>query len=347
MRTLSLTVFLWCLSLIAPFPEQQIVAQTKRGKKPETPPKIEQPKPELLKPQRKGAAVKSILNESYSYKFGKPVDQGTKLEFVEFDPQGKRTLSVRYDDGRPVERIVSGYDPNGNKVEERKFDDDNTLTAWTSYNYDASGNPVEEMKHSLRDSTITEKLVFRYDENRNRVEEVLYDADGSIENKVSFGYDANRNKIETETYRSDGRLRSKEKCVYDPRGKKLEAIMYDAEGSVESKTTYKYDANGNLLEETTAEKDGSVAAKTEYKYDPAGNKTEFIKYRSAGRLESRERYKHDAKRKVETSFYDSDDAFTHKILFTYDTHSNLAEEIDYDKLGEPQKMIRSVITYFP
>lgn len=341
-----LSIFCIC-SIVLALVTIEALGQGKKSKKKASPPKkVEQPKPVAAKPAPRAAKINVLLKEIVEYKSGKAVGPVRKDELIEFNRNGNQTLFAKYDDDRPAEYIMYVYNSKGKKTEEKKFDEDSVLVAWTIHRYDVSGNLVEEMRHSPKDSSVTGKKVFRYDPNGNKEEEIVYDEDGDVENKLALVYDAKGNNIESALYKGNGNLKSKTKFTFDGQGRKVESILYDADGDIESKTIYKFDTSGNLLEESATDSDGKIKARTEYKYDSAGNRIEVNKYKSGNELESREKSRYEGKNKVETSYYDSDDEFTHKIISKFDPQGNVVEETDHDKLGEPQKGIRYTITYF-
>lgn len=341
-----LSIFCICLIVLTLVAIEALGQGKKPKKKVQPPPKIEQPKQVPAKASPRAAKINVLLKEVVEYKFGKAVDPVLKDELIEFNRNGNRTLFVKYDDNQRLEQITYVYNSKGKKTEEKKFDEDSVLLGSITYRYDVSGNLVEEMHHSPKDSSVTGKTVFRYDPNGNKDEEILYDEDGNIESKLVLVYDAKGNNIESAMYKGNGSLKSKTKCTFDAHGRKVESILYDADGEIESKTIYKFDPSGNLVEESATDSDGNIKARAEYKYDSAGNRIEVNKYKSENRLESREKSRYEGKNKVETSYYDSDDEFTHKIISKFDTQGNVVEETDHDKLGEPQKGIRYTITYF-
>jgi hypothetical protein len=75
--------------------------------------------------------------------------------------------------------------------------------------------------------------------------------------KKTYKYDEKGNKIEENIYNDDGSLAFKKTYKYDEKGNKIESNKYNADGSLSPKytITYKYDIMGNWIKQTTI-KDG-------------------------------------------------------------------------------------------
>jgi hypothetical protein len=340
--------FLWYMVLsggILLGSTNQIHAQAKKAKRPDSPAALEPPKAEPTKPPAK-PKVHSILKQACPYKFGLADTLAcAPLEYVEYHPSGRILKFLKFEDAEIVWRTYFKYDNAANKIEELLFDGDSLLNSRTTFMYDAKGNLIEEAKYD-GEGALRQKLARRY-EGGKLIEEILYDRDGQIEKKLAHAYDATGNKLESSHFSGDGDLETKETFVYDAKKNKISQSSYDSDGKLKSKTTYKYDPAGHLIEEATYESDGSVLLRLEYRYDTDGNKTEFARFAAEGKLELREKYSYAGKNRVEAAVYNSADEFMNKTTYAYDKNGTLEREVEHDKLNEPQRMIRYVINYFP
>ena len=73
---------------------------------------------------------------------------------------------------------------------------------------------VEKFGEIEKDS-LRYKKTSKYDVKGNKIEEIIYNADGSLSHKYKFKYDEKGNEIEYNDYNADGSLGDKETNKYD------------------------------------------------------------------------------------------------------------------------------------
>jgi len=230
--------------------------------------------------------------ESYSYDV-----EGQLLQSQQNKADGITTTSYQYDamgnllqENRSTGDILSyGYDLVGNKlfvkakngqhekITTYQYDVLNRLISstdhlgTTSYNYNAVGNRLNEVKAN---GIITG---YAYDE-RNRLTAIAHAKAGQVIASYAYQLDAAGQRLSmiehtgrTTTWSYDTAGRLLEENIQNGQNPQSTQYQYDAVGNrIEQtinnvKTTYQYDANDRLSSENKA---GSL---TEYSYDPQGN----------------------------------------------------------------------------
>jgi uncharacterized protein YkuJ len=92
--------------------------------------------------------------------------------------------------------------------------------------FDKNGNTVEEIKYS-KDSSIKKRQTSEYNKDQNKTEEDEYDSNGNIKKKHIYTYNANGDKILEITYDSNGTISKKEAYEYNDKGLKIVKKIYN------------------------------------------------------------------------------------------------------------------------
>jgi len=131
------------------------------------------------------------------------------------------------------------------------------------------------------------------------IEETTYNKDGSIQKKETFKFDNDKNKLE-ETYYRDAEEEKKKgveskkiSYKYNVNGDKSEEIEYDGSGKVTKKIVYGYNGLGEKNLETHYNGDGKLLKKAAYTYDNKSLKIKREAYTATNVLESVKKYTYE------------------------------------------------------
>ena len=154
------------------------------------------------------------------------------------------------------------------------------------------GSIYPERSYTTRDSegNVTGRTTERYNEDRNLLSQVIYDAKGNVRQRLTVTYaDGNCTSL-NEQLREDGTVAYQSETTNDSKGR-LIAYKNIYDGEVESQTQILYEGDGKKpLSVTKFKNDGSVLSRTEYTYDRDGRKTSESEYNEFGNLTSRTEY---------------------------------------------------------
>lgn len=238
-------------------------------------------------------------------------NQPPQLLFVYlFNDVGKKTESACYEkNGDLSSKTGFKYNVKGNLIEEVEYNADNSIKYVRIHDYNEDGKECA-IKQSCTDGSIFLETTFKYDDKKNMIEEVDYNADNSIANKTTRKYNDKGKEIEYVRYINGKSMEEKLDLLYDDRGNIIEVIFYVADGSIYSKGKSIFDENNKKIEELRYNTDGSLYSRSIKKYDDNGNKIEEITYNSKGGISFHNTYK-------------------------YDDDGNMIENITYDALHKP------------
>jgi hypothetical protein len=213
------------------------------------------------------------------------------IEKYKYDSHGNKSEYSRYagsTDSQAAYQKISKYNDRNLVYEESGYDGVEHFT--NNYKYDDQGELLEirYMKNSVlaekrtfsRNGKSTQvsiyngtgvllsKLVLRYDERNNLVEEAVYGINQSELEKKTYNYDDNKNLTEEAKYKLD---------------------------KVTLKTSYNYNSNGDLVEISEENPGSAKFIKKSYSYDPLNNLRQ-ISWRRKGNEEFNTiSYSYDAK----------------------------------------------------
>lgn len=189
--------------------------------------------------------------------------------------------------------------------------------------YHPSGRILKFLKYE--DGEILWRTYFKYDNDANKIEELLFDGDSVLNSRTTFMYDVKGNLVEEAKYDAEGALRQKLVRRYEG-GKQIEEILYDRDGQIEKKLAHAYDATGNKLETSHFAGDGELETKETFVYDAKKNKISQSTYESDGKLKSKTTHKYDATGNLtEEATYESDGSVLLRLEYRYDTDGNKIE----------------------
>lgn len=222
------------------------------------------------------------------------------------------------------------YDVKGNKIEERRFGPDGSVTHRLVYTFDAQGRATGYEEYSAGVGT-PRRHIYVLGEKGERVEYRIVQPDGAAGEKLLYRYDAQGRLAEELLHEHKGKLLSRNVHAYDEAGRPLAQTRYDADGSVSSVARVTYDAQGRPLERIRHE-GGVLTYRIRYRYDARGRVVEQETVGSVldadvppaevhppGRVSYV--YK-DGKQPKEATRYGPDSTALERIVFQYDPRGN-------------------------
>ncbi len=145
--------------------------------------------------------------------------------------------------------------------------------------YDKNGNETLRRSYNAHDSINFPDLVwdYKYNEKGDKVEENIYNADGSLSWKTVFTYNISGLLIETNRYPESGILMQRDIFKYDSAGRRIEYRSYDGNGGKNGESFFRYDAQNRLIEEQEEDYAPSgYITKVSRKYDGQNNLAERL-----------------------------------------------------------------------
>lgn len=202
----------------------------------------------------------------YTYDIHGGKDGGRKLvciDSITFDKRGNFQDKIRQKDGEYTWYSYY-FDVHGYSLGWNEYNRQNVLTGRTAYLNDRNGNRVQRTVYLGQ--MMTKKESSRY-ENNNLVEEQSFNADGTMTEKRVYKYDNQGNNTELEFYNSRGDLTQRYLYKYDSHGNRIEWRFYDADEFLVALTTYYYDDHDNVVEISSFNYDEHLNWKHSYIYE--------------------------------------------------------------------------------
>ncbi|MES2702640.1 MAG: hypothetical protein V4649_08380 [Bacteroidota bacterium] len=179
------------------------------------------------------------------------------------------------------------------------------------------------------------RLIYKYDDNNHLIGSTSYDANGRIKDSSIQAVDKMGNRVEWVIYKADGSRDWMYISEYDLAGNLLETNEYKRE-KLETRHTYRYNDQNQCNMESEYNADNRLAWKETFKYDGKGNKTEVLDFKGNGSFDARYTYKYnDIGKPVEEHEYQTEDENKYKkILTKYDNDGNVVEIVQYNENGK-------------
>lgn len=203
----------------------------------------------------------------YTYNLHGGKDNGRQLvrvDSVTFDKRGNFQDKYRREGGGKYTWFSYYFDVNGYSLGWNEYNANNALTGRTAYLNDKNGNCIE--RTMFINNQMTKKESSRYENNR-LVEEQSHDNQGNVTEKRVYKYDNQGNNTELEFYDREGNLRQHYLYKYDNRGNRIEWRFYDADEFLVALTTYYYDDHDNCIEVSSFNYDEHLNWKHSYVYE--------------------------------------------------------------------------------
>ncbi len=186
------------------------------------------------------------------------------IDSIQFDKRGNYQDKIRKKQGEYI-WFSYYFDVNGYALGWNEYDINNVLNARTAYLNDKNGNRIERTVFKGSD-VVFKRETSRYENNR-LVEEQSFDENGEMTEKRIFKYDNNGMNTELEFYDRDGELMQRYLYKYDARGNRIEWRFYDADEFLVALTTYYYDDHDNVVEVSSFNYDEHLNWKHTYIYE--------------------------------------------------------------------------------
>ncbi len=282
------------------------------------------------------------INDGFRSAFAKRIeyeydDYGSLIRETCYDPEwqgGNERYRIEYSYVKENNGDLAGY-------VECEYKEGDTLSRCTEY--DGKGVLQKETIYSEG------RIYSEYERFGNRMEKIIYDAEGNILNRQEEEYDDAGNLTLRAEYNAEGEIEVFEgyECdtymvvyhywtyenEYDDNGHLVRRVGYDYEGNESDIWEYVYDEAGNLLTKKFADRDVTKEGFTEeeaYEYDSAGN---LVRESLDQRL-SWEREYDRKNRPIKVTEYSYDGTIEYWYEFTYKTTGVVGEEdYPYDKIN--------------
>jgi hypothetical protein len=214
------------------------------------------------------------------------------IEKYKYDSHGNKTEYSRYPgsiSAQAAYQKISKYNDMNLVTEESGYDGVEHFT--NNYKYDNEGELIEirYMKNSILGEkrvfnkngssttvsiynsagVLSSKLLLKYDEHKNLVEEAVYGVNQSELEKKTYNYDNNKNLKEEAKYKLD-KITLKTCYNYNANGDLVEISEEVPETVKFIKKSYTYDTGGNLLEINWRRKGNEEFNRITYTYDNKG-----------------------------------------------------------------------------
>lgn len=235
--------------------------------------------------------VDGTVSSKHEYKYDK---QNRKTEYNQYQvPMGGSQVKLSF-------KQTFSYYENGNKKGELGFDGKTTYRIAYSYFDDGkqkeivkynAANVVEErwvFEHKGGVTTVTvnkpegrveKKIVRKYDNRSNLVDETNYSGAGKELGRTSYEFDSKGlMKFKAEYY--GGNQRATYSYVYDNEDQLVEVYQINPTGEKILYSAYRYDSKGNMLEEKWFDGQPGEYSKRNFKLDNQGNVNEVEAYYS-------------------------------------------------------------------
>ena len=205
-----------------------------------------------------------LLITRYDWKDGKRPDEGKLNQLIKYNKDG-RWLGCEYNDGTRDEYT---YDDNGDCIEKREYNSNNTLIYTSKYEYNYVDSFMVMSVYNWKNELVrTDKNEYSYDEKLIKCTEII-DSIGKDHGSVRiYSYSETTVTME-ETNLKDGSFMQKFTREYDSYGNITKMTTSYRLGSIHTdEFSNEYDSNGRLLKKTMYD---GVYGYTEYTYNDDG-----------------------------------------------------------------------------
>ncbi len=242
------------------------------------------------------------------------------------------------------------YDKFGHMTEQARCRSDGSPECTCVYKYD-----VENKPHTFDiwpdDSLGSLKVIFKYNTQGQKAEEVHTDAPKKSYSRNVYGYDGKGNLVNDTFYTDHGKYAATATYKYDSRGFQVEYAVKDEHRILLSREQRAYDDNGNKISGATYGADNSLLRKWTAVYDNKGRKSEVDNY-LADSVDSKMRYRYDDwDNVIETIACKPDGSIDasrtgYATDFEYDSNGNITKETDYRFTSGKKEEMRYVETKY-
>jgi len=189
------------------------------------------------------------------------------IEKFKYDSHGNKTEYSRYPgslDTQAAYQKLSKYNDKNLVTEETGYDGVEHFT--NVYKYDDSDNLVEI--RYMKNNVLSEKRAFS--KNGNTTSVAIFNATGVLTSKLMLRYDDHENLVEETAYGVNQSELEKKTYNYDNNKNLKEEAKYKLD-KITLRTFYNYDASGNLIEISEENPGSAKYIKKSYSYDASNN----------------------------------------------------------------------------
>ena len=222
----------------------------------------------------------------------------------------------------------SRYDELGNLIEEIDYNEDGSLLSRNIYKYDLNRNIIENTSYNNEDFWLNE--IYIYNDKDSLIEDSYCSEDGKVLRTQKLNEKENR--IEAFSYNENGKPKIIETTTLNKNGDLIEDIAYNDNDTIISKITIQYDEKGNDIGQFY-KLSGIVHVNTTIHnvYDNNGNITKKTTYDKLHLDSTIIIFKYDDKNHMIEEFSNYDSI---KTTYKYDEIGNIIERTEYNSKGK-------------
>jgi len=268
-----------------------------------------------------------VISKGNNFKFKSKTYTNSKKKYY-YNSKNKlikiESLNVINDTIVTVDTLI--YNIKDSLVAQKTYNAKGSLFKKVEYVYNSKGLLIKSMTTHFSGQTrfkiynkytnttswvdINKTREYKYDNNNNKIEDLVYDSEGNLMFKTLYKYNNNKNLIETKRSDDKNKITSIEINVYDKDGfiylldeakanvndsidqswKRLDSlgrnieVLHFINGNFASHDFVKYNNQGNILWQNSYSEHGKLLNKVSSKYDIYGNFTEQIFSDSTGNI---------------------------------------------------------------
>lgn len=168
--------------------------------------------------------------------------------FNKYDENQNLIEEIHYENDSLCDKITYQYDEKGNPAKEHHSDPSKRWMNQTFENkYDENGNRIEIRVYDENDSLIC-KTIFKYNDQKKCIEETTYNINGTLCSQMLNKYNEEGKKIETMHFVLEDGFIQKDKYIIDDNGKTSVSLRYNSDGELGRIAVSKFDEVGNPIE---------------------------------------------------------------------------------------------------
>lgn len=241
----------------------------------------------------------------------------------------------------------STFDEEGHLLEQVMYNQDGSILQQSSFVYDGKGYITESVTSSSVEGT-GQRMTYEYAEFDSiflPVGAVAYKPDGSVKLTMEYHFNEAWQMVELLMSSPDKVVDVIQFLYYDEEGRIRETFVRNSTGDIISRITYNYEKDAM---ETIGYGPNSVTVgRTKSIFNPDSTLAEVLSYNAEGKVTSQTSSAYDSDGRVIETYTSIPSAdITTRTVFKYDDRGNIIEQIQYNKLDEPVKVLKYSYEYF-
>lgn len=276
----------------------------------------------------KNIIIFTLLIFSVELLFGQlPGEKKWKENISKNHIQTQTQWNHKYEKGKPkrsgYKNYTKKFDHNGNVIEEIYYKSGN-IDQKLNYKYDDDKNKVEYVNYKGNESKVMFKQNITYDNSARKIKEDRYD--GTDYQIIKYNY--KNNKL-SEILRSDTLGNIEHKRIFKYNNNICTISIFDGESTEIGKIINTFDDNDNIIESIEYDHEGKIKEQYFYKFN--ANLLRVKTKNVLGNFRYKEEYKYDSKGNLIKVIKEEPkgNIFVNN-LYKYDSKDNLIEEEWYD-----------------